>query len=46
MIRYYILNKNRRWQRAHRCGYDSFVLADSPNVIRKFEHYEVKEIIK
>lgn len=43
IMKYYILNKNRRWQRAYRAGYNSFVLKGSENIIRCFDDYQVKE---
>ena len=43
-MKYYILNNNRRWQRAYRAGYNNFVLKGSENIIRCFDDYQVKEV--
>lgn len=45
-MRFYILNQNKRWQRAYRAGYNHFVLEGSKNVIRCFDDYQVKIIYK
>lgn len=42
-MKYYILNSNKRWQRAYRVGYNTFVLKGSENIIRCFSDYQVKE---
>lgn len=43
-MRYYILNNNKRWQRAYRCDYNHFVLENSKNIVRCFDNYQVKTI--
>ena len=44
MVRYYVLNNNKRWVRVNRCGYDGFTFKGQDNIIYKLSDYQVKEI--